>query len=53
MIYDVVIIGAGMAGVSLAAELDPQLSVLILAITPPAGRRLSGTNATEVWRCSR
>ncbi len=51
MIYDVAIIGAGMAGVSLAAELDPKLSVLILEAETLPGYHATGRSAAFWDEC--
>ena len=58
-IYDIAVIGAGMAGASLAAELAPHASVVSprprsgRATTPPDARRRSGRNATAAPTWSR
>lgn len=45
MIYDVAIIGAGMAGASLAAQLDPGLSVVLLEAEERPGTHATGRSA--------
>lgn len=45
MIYDVAIIGAGMAGASLAAQLDPGASVVILEAEDSPGYHSTGRSA--------
>lgn len=43
--FDVIILGAGMAGASLAAELAPQRKVLLLEVEDEAGRHATGRSA--------
>ena len=43
--FDVIVLGAGMAGASMAAELAPQRRVLLLEIEDQAGRHATGRSA--------
>ena len=40
--FDVIVLGAGMAGASLAAELAPQRKVLLLELEDQPGRHATG-----------
>jgi D-arginine dehydrogenase len=51
MIYDAVIIGAGMAGASLAAELDAGLSVLMIEAETQPGYHATGRSAAFWDEC--
>jgi D-arginine dehydrogenase len=51
MIYDVAIIGAGMAGASLAAELAPHASVLLLEAEDAPGYHATGRSAAFWEEC--
>ncbi len=51
MIYDVAIVGAGMAGASLAASLDLQLSVLLLEREDQPGYHATGRSAAFWDEC--
>ncbi len=51
MIYDVAIVGAGMAGASLAAELDESLSVLLLEQEDQPGYHATGRSAAFWDEC--
>lgn len=51
MIYDVAIVGAGMAGASLAAALDPRLSVLLLEAEAQPGFHATGRSAAFWDEC--
>jgi D-arginine dehydrogenase len=51
MIYDVAIIGAGMAGASLAAELDPRMAVLVLEGEMQPGYHATGRSAAFWDEC--
>lgn len=43
--FDVIVLGAGMAGVSIAAELAPQRKVLLLEVEDQPGRHSTGRSA--------
>ena len=51
MIYDIAIIGAGMAGASLAAELAPHASVLVLEAEDAPGYHATGRSAAFWEEC--
>ena len=51
MIFDVAIVGAGMAGASVAASLDPRLSVLLLEAEDHPGFHATGRSAA-FWAAS-
>ena len=51
MIYDVAIIGAGIAGASVAAELDPRLSVLLIEAEDQPGYHATGRSAAFWDEC--
>ena len=51
MIFDVAIVGAGMAGASLAASLDPRLSVLLLEAEDHPGYHATGRSAAFWDEC--
>jgi D-arginine dehydrogenase len=51
MIYDVAIIGAGIAGASLAATLDPQQSVILIEQETEAGYHATGRSASFWDEC--
>ncbi len=51
MIYDVAIIGAGMAGASLAAALDPRLSVILIEAEDQPGYHATGRSAAFWDEC--
>jgi D-arginine dehydrogenase len=51
---DVIILGAGMAGASLAAELAPHRKVVLVEIEDQPGRHATGRSAAMLQRlCSR
>jgi D-arginine dehydrogenase len=50
-IYDVAVIGAGMAGASLAAELAPHASVLVAEAEPTPGYHATGRSAAFWEEC--
>ena len=43
--YDIIILGAGMAGASIAAELAPQRKVLLVEVEDQPGRHATGRSA--------
>lgn len=51
MIYDVAIIGAGMAGASVAAELDPRLSVVLIEAEDQPGYHATGRSVAFWEEC--
>lgn len=51
MIYDVAIIGAGIAGASLAANLDPRMNVILLEQEERAGLHSTGRSASFWDEC--
>ncbi|MEW4448623.1 FAD-dependent oxidoreductase [Qipengyuania sp. JC766] len=51
MIYDFAIVGAGMAGASLAAELAPEASVLVLEMEERPGYHATGRSAAFWEQC--
>ncbi len=51
MIYDVAIIGAGIAGASVAAELDPRLSVILIEAEDQPGYHATGRSVAFWDEC--
>ncbi len=51
MIYDIAVIGAGMAGASIAAELAPHASVLLLEAEDAPGYHATGRSAAFYEEC--